>query len=303
MPSRAYILSLPERVIRSALGLSAGLLREIGEVAVPRTLRRGQLYKSLVDTTLRYVIEQVGGARGIYPPEDPRPENFLARRGAGHVIELLGIAAFRVSPAWVFAALADLSGFGRRLIPEIADALKEQGLLEKEARFESVDQLLDGLERTSSHLAQTMYVPPLDVSRLRSEWTEIRSRARGLKPADLPSLADISGAWEAVKQEAARQERSIFATSSLMAISAVRALPDRARWFSSSARVTAARTGRLFYATILEDYSHTLSDLREAGYASYARRQLSPYLRACVEQFSRRQRSVTERIVERIRKK
>ena len=28
MPSRAYLLSLPERVIRSALGLSAGLLRD-----------------------------------------------------------------------------------------------------------------------------------------------------------------------------------------------------------------------------------------------------------------------------------
>ena len=38
MPSRAYLLSLPERVIRSALGFSAGLLREFGEVVVPRLL-------------------------------------------------------------------------------------------------------------------------------------------------------------------------------------------------------------------------------------------------------------------------
>jgi hypothetical protein len=303
MPSRAYILSLPERVIRSALGLSAGLLREIGEVVVPRTVRHGQLYRSLVDTTLRYVIEQVGGAREVYPAEVPQPEDFLARRGVGHVIELLGIAAFRVSPVWVFAALADLSGVGRRLIPEIADALKQEGLLEKEAQFETVDQLLDGLEKTSSHLAQTMYVPPLDVARLRTEWGEVRSQARQLKPLDLPSLRDISGGWEALKQEAERQGRSIFATSSVMAIAAVRALPGRARWFSSSARVSAARTGRLFYATILEDYGHTLNELREIGYVSYARRQLSPYLRACVEQFSRRQRSITERIVERFQKK
>ena len=303
MPSRAYILSLPERVIRSALGLSAGLLREIGEVVVPRTVRHGQLYKSLVDTTLRYVIEQVGGAREVYPAEVPQPEDFLARRGVGHVIELLGIAAFRVSPVWVFAALADLSGVGRRLIPEIADALKQEGLLEKEAQFETVDQLLDGLEKTSSQLAQTMYVPPLDVARLRTELGAIRSQARGLKPLDLPSLTDISGGWEALKQEAERQGRSIFATSSVLAIAAVRALPARARWFSSSARVSAARTGRLFYATILEDYGHTLNELREIGYASYARRQLSPYLRACVEQFSRRQRSITERIVERFQKK
>jgi hypothetical protein len=302
MPSRAYLLSLPERLIRSALGFSAGLLREIGEVALPRTVRRGQLYKSLVDTTLRYVIEQVGGAQGVYPAEVPQAQDFLARRGVGHAIELLGIAAFRISPVWVFAALADLCGLGRRLIPEIAEALKEEGLLEKEVQFENVDQLLDNLEKTSSRLAQTINAPPIDIARLRKEWTEIRSQARGLKPVDLPSVKVIGSRWEELKDEAARQGRSIFETSSVMAISAVRTLPDRALWLSSSTRVGAARTGRLFSAALLEDYSHTLKQLRDVGYVTYARRQLSPYLRASVDQFSRRQRSMTERVIERMRK-
>jgi hypothetical protein len=301
MSSRMYLLSLPERVIRSALAFSAGLLREISEVVVPRAVRRGQLYRSLVDVTLRYVIEQVGGAKGVYPAEAPQAENFLARRGAGHVIELLGIAALRISPVWVFAALADLSGLGRRLIPEIAEALKEQGLLEREAQFENVDQLLDGFEKTSARLAQTINAPPLDVAGLRKEWAEIRMQARGLKPIDLPSVKAISGRWEELKNEAARQGRSIFETSSLMAISAMRALPDRARWLSSSTRVAAKRSGKLLSATLLDDYSRTLEELREVGYVTYAKRQLSPYLRACADQFSRHQRTLTERLIERIR--
>jgi hypothetical protein len=268
---------------------------------VPRAVRRGQLYRSLVDVTLRYVIEQVGGAKGVYPAEAPQAEDFLARRGAGHAIELLGLAALRISPVWVFAALADLSGLGRRLIPEIAEALKEQGLLEKEAQFENVDQLLDGLEKTSSRLARTINAPPLDVAGLRKEWTEIRMQARGLKPVDLPSVKAISGRWEELKDEAARQGRSIFETSSVMAISAVRALPDQARWLSSSTRVAAKRTGKLLSATLLDDYSHTLNELREVGYVTYARRQLSPYLRACVDQFSRQQRTLTDRLIETIR--
>ena len=303
MLPRAYLLSLPERAIRSALGFSAGLLREIGEVAVPRTVRRGQLYKSLVDTTLHYVIEQVGSAKGVYPTEVPPAQDFFARRGVGHAIELLGIAAFRVSPVWIFAALADLSGLGRRLIPEIAEALKEEGLLEKETRFESVDQVLDGLEKTSSRLAQTINAPPLDVGRLRKEWSELRLQARQLEPVDLPSLKDLASRWQELKREAARQGRSTFTTSSLMAISAAGALPHRARWLSSSTRAGATRTGKLLYTTILEDYSHTLNELREVGYAAYARRQLSPYLRACVNQFSRQQRSMTERVIERARRK
>jgi hypothetical protein len=300
--SRAYLLSLPERVVRSALGLSAGLLREVGEVVLPRGVRRSQLYKSLVDATLRYVIEQVGGAKGIYPLETAQPDDFLARRGAGNAIELLGIVAFRVSPVWVLAALADLSGLGRRLIPEIAEALKAQGLLEKEAQFHGVDQLLDGLERTSSRLAETLNTPPLDVDGLRKEWAEIRSQARGLKPTELPSPKAIGNQWEDLKQESARQGRSVFETSSVMAVSAVRALTDKARWLSASARVGATHTGKLLSGAILEHYSQTLNELRKVGYLTYAKRQLSPYLRACVDQFSPQRRTLTQRLLDRLRK-
>jgi len=299
MASRAYLMSLPERVIRSALGLSAGVLREVGELILPPAVRRSALYKSLVDMTLRYVIEEVGGAEGVYPIEQPQPADFLARRGAGHAIELLGIVAFRVSPVWVLAALADLSGLGRRLIPEIAAALKAEGLLNEGPQFESVDQLLDGLERTSAHLAQTMNAPPLNVAELRAEWQRIRNQARGAKPLQLPSPTAIGKQWEQLKQESARQGRSIFETSSLMAIAAVRDLPSKARWLSASTRVGARRAGRLLAADVLDGYSRTLKELRKVGYLSYAKRQLSPYLRACVDQFSQQRRTVTQRILSR----
>jgi hypothetical protein len=300
--SRAYLLSLPERVIRSALGLSAGLLREVGEVVLPQGVRRSALYKSLVDTTLRYVIEQVGGAKGVYPSEQPQPADFLARRGAGHAIELLGIVAFRVSPVWVLAALADLSGLGRRLIPEIAGALTAEGLLGETSGIESVDQLLDALEKTSSRLAQTMYVPPLNVAELRKEWQAIRSQARGANPLQLPSPAAIGTQWQQLKEESTRQGRSIFETSSLVALAALRALPARARWLTVSTGVGAGRAGKVLAADVLEGYSRTLAELRTVGYLAYARRQLSPYLRACVDQFSAQQRTLTQRLLGRMRR-
>ena len=303
MPSRAYLLSLPERVIRSALGLSAGLLREVGEVALPGGVRRSHLYRSLVDVTLRYVIEQVGGAEGIYPAAEPQPDDFLARRGAGHAIELLGIVAFRVSPVWVLAALADLSGVGRRLIPEIAAALEAEGLLEQGSRFESVDQLLDGLERTAARLAETVNTPPLDVASLRREWTAIRGEASRLRPTALPPSRAIAGRWEEIKEESARQGRSIFETSSVLAVATVRGMPGSARRLSASTRVGARHVGKLLSGAVLDYYSQTLSELRQVGYLTYARRQLSPYLRACVGQFSPRRRTLTQQLLDKARRR
>jgi hypothetical protein len=44
---RNFLLSLPERALRSATALAGGLLREMGDVAIPRTIRRSQLYRNL----------------------------------------------------------------------------------------------------------------------------------------------------------------------------------------------------------------------------------------------------------------
>jgi len=289
-----YLLSVPERVVRAVLGIGAGVAREVGEVALPDGVRRSRLYQNLVDATLRFLIEQVGGAEGVYTDEPALPENFLARRTAGNVVEMLGIVAFRASPVWVLAALADVCGMGRQVIPEIADALKAQGLLDKDAEFTTVDQLLDGLERTSARLAATINAPPLDVAGLRQEWDAIRREA-GTVP--LPSREAIASMWSDLKTESERQERSIFETSSMMAMSAARAIPDGVRWAAASARVGTARTGQMLAAVLLDHYRGTLADIRDVGYLAYANRQFRPYVRAAAGQFSPARRTLTERLL------
>jgi hypothetical protein len=297
---KAYLLSLPERLIRSTVGLGAGVAREVGEVALPDGVRHSQLYRNLVDATLQFLIEQVGGVEGVYRIDDALPDNFLARRTAGNAVEVLGIVAFRASPVWILAALADICGIGRHLIPEVTEALKAQGLLEQDAQFSTVDQLLDGLERTSTHLAATVNAPPLDVNGLRAEWEILREDARRLPRASLPSRESISAVWADLKTESARQERSIFETSSLMAVSAARALPGGVRWLSTSARIGAARTGQVVAAALLDHYRQTLSEIQHVGYVTYAGRQFRPYIRAAARQFSPKRRTLTQRLLEKL---
>jgi hypothetical protein len=299
---KTYLLSLPERLLRSGLGLGAGVAREIGEVVLPDGVRRSRLYQNLVDTTLRFLIEQVGGVEGAYPQDEPLPDDFLKRRTAGNVIEALGIVAFRASPVWVLAALADVCGIGRQLIPEIAASLKEQKLLDESTQFTSVDQILDGLEQTSSRLAETINTPPLDVATLRQEWQALRDEARTLAPPSLPSREMIGSVWAQLRAEAARQQRSIFETSSMMAVSAVKALPESARWLSASAVVGASKTGQIVATALLDHYRTTLDDLREVGFATFAARQLGPYVRAAVSQFSPDRVTLTERFLEKTTK-
>ena len=117
-----YLLSLPERVLRSASALAGGLLQEIGRSALPEGVRKSRLYVNLVELTLRILIEKVGQVDGVFPSEGELNNDLLLRRTAGGGLEMIGVLAFRASPVWVLAALADVRGAGRLLLADITGA-------------------------------------------------------------------------------------------------------------------------------------------------------------------------------------
>jgi hypothetical protein len=63
--------------------------------------------------------------------------------------------------------------------------------------------------------------------------------------------------------------------------------------------VGATRTGQIVANGLLEHYRTTLDDIRDVGYTTFAARQLGPYVRAAVSQFSPERVTLTERFLER----
>lgn len=295
-----YAASLPERVVRSASALAAGTAREVATVALPIGFRRGRLYRSLVDVTLQFLIEDVGGVPVAAPSEQKLTEDFLLRRAAGNGIELMGVVAFRASPVWVLAALADVAGFGRQLIPEIAESLKKEGLLAQDGSFATMEQLLAGLERSSGQLAETVNTPPLDVAGLREEWGKFVTEARQLPTPQLPSASDVTRVWQDLRATAEREQRSVFEVSSLLAVSAVGELPERARVLSKAAAIVLRHGGAAVSNALLEHYRQSLAEMREVGYLRYGARQLSPYAQAAIGAFSPARSTLTERWLDKL---
>lgn len=294
-----YVLSLPERAIRSLGALSGGLLREIGNVALPASVRRTTLYRTMVDVALRFLIEEVGQVEGVYPSENRLAENFLLKRTASHGIELLGILAFHASPVWILAALADATGGGRKLIQEISQALKEEGLLEPGATFETMDQMLDGLEKTSGHLAVALNLPPVNITNLRHEWAQLKDELATIPPKNVAALERVEQVWSDLRKASEEQDRSVFTLSSLMALSTVSHLPASVFWLSKAARSAARRTGKVLGEAILDHYTDTLEEITRTGFMAYWTREFRPYLRGAAEQFAPGRQSLTERLLTR----
>ena len=176
-----------------------------------------------------------------------RPQKGRFRQFHQIGIELIGILAFRASPVWVLAALADASGAGRYLIREISASLKDDGLLERSTEFTTVDEMLAGLEASSGRLAATINTPPLDVATLRQEWSALRRDLSRIPPKQLPRIDSLRELWAGIRDEAQKQHRSVFQVSSLMAMSYITNVPQKPRWLSASARSAARKTGVAAY--------------------------------------------------------
>jgi len=253
----------------------------------------------MVEVTLRFLIEEVGQVQGVYPPEGKLAEKFLLQRTASHGIELLGILAFQASPIWVLAALADAAGGSQRLIRELAEALKEEGLLDAATRFDTMEQVLDGLEKSSGLLATTLNLPPVDMPGLRREWDRLKTELRSIPPRNMPSLARVEQVWRTLETSARQQGRPVFLVSSAIALSALAHLPVNVLRLSRAASSAAMRTGKVIGEAVLDHYTQALAEMGKEGFVAYWTREFRPYLRGAAEQFAPDHGTLTERLLRR----
>ena len=82
----------------------------------------------------------------------------------------------------------------------------------------SFEELLSVLEDTSGVLADTVDVPPLNMTSVRISWQELRRQA-----TDLPDAADLERIYAELQLAARQEDRSILEISSMVALGAVRA--------------------------------------------------------------------------------
>ncbi|MFN0197808.1 MAG: hypothetical protein ACKVT0_13775, partial [Planctomycetaceae bacterium] len=58
-----YTLSLPERTVRSTIGLAAGTVQEAATLLVPGAFQNSKTYELVVRNSLRFLTNDVGGVK------------------------------------------------------------------------------------------------------------------------------------------------------------------------------------------------------------------------------------------------
>lgn len=281
-PATPYLVSLPERLVRSLAALLGGTLHETFELVLPRLVRRSRLYEATARNLLRVTIELVGAVPARTPAEhehEPDPGRLAVRKGAGNVVELGSIAAFGFSPLWVLAAAADVTRGSRVYLDAFVAELVRVRALPEGSRPGSVDELLGALEGVSGTSARLIDIPPLEVAALRRSLADLRRDA-----ATLPPPQELARVFDGLRLVARRERTSLLEVSVGVGLA-----------FFNSAR----HVGRQH---LLDPYREDLRPVGAEGFGSYARRVSRPYAEAVARHFDTGLQTLTERGMSRLRR-
>ncbi len=278
----AYLVSIPERIVRAVAAALGGTIHEAAELVLPRLVRKSRFYEATAKNLLRITVELVGGVERpraeVADEHESSPKRLAVRKAGGNVVELGSILAFGFSPLWLLAGAADVTRGTRVYLDTLVSELKAAGVIAQSAQFASVDDLLAALEGASGTTARLIDIPPVEIEGLKRSLADLRDDAKSL-----PTPPELAAVYQALLDEADREKRSPLEVSVGMGLA-----------FFNSAR----KVGRQH---VLDPYTEDLAPVRDEGFAAYAKRVGRPYGQAVTRHFDPRTQTLTEKGLERVR--
>jgi hypothetical protein len=291
----AFLLSLPERVVRTLAALVATLAYGLTRL-VPGPLRRGKLFRLVVERQIRMIGDDVGGA-GLFPGVTPTDARSATRLAVGGAVDNLMMIGLRASPLWVLLAATDASKGAQLFLRELGADLKERGLMREGSRLDSLDDVLEGLSRLSDRLADTVDMPPLSVAEMRATLGAVGKDAEGLGRTALLDAADVDGLVEDLRDFALRSEHGLLETAGALAVGTLRSAGNVFQGGLVVAGSTARIVRRVVWKDVLGDYARTLERLRRRGLQGSLAAFVRPPLTSLVRHFSWRFLTLTETLL------
>ncbi len=277
-----YLLSLPERVVRSAAAVVGGTSLLVTETLFPEVVKESTTYRVIVGNLQKFMITRVAQVEYFPASEEEQViDGYIGRKLAGNVLEMAGLMTMRFSPVWVFALAGDAAAGSKVFLDRLSTNLKQHQVIDPASDPEDIVGLLDAIQRASSTSATVVDTPPLTGEQLSSLAGDLADGYGQMFSKSQSLLSRFETLQTRMEQTAGAEGLSVEAVSGIMAI-------DVAAIAKAGAGTTMAvgQTGaELFGEKILASYERTLDELNSQGASAYLNRYMKPFMDAAVEHF------------------
>jgi len=299
-----YGVSLPERFVRSAVGLTAGTAKEIAEFIVPQAFQSSKSYEVAIRNSLNFLLSNVatisetGAKSGESAPAVPAglmdsrrqvsgttqesagtsgtetdAGRFVAKKAISNFIDITGLTTLHVSPLWILAIVSDTAYGTKVYLNELAVELQRQGLIDNSSTIHKVDDVFEAVRKASSRAASTFDLPPLSLLELKQSLTQTRAALQEIDPAQLIPESEIRRLWQDMKELAVSENISLLGVSGALAMQTV----ERIRGATQGTLAGLFVAGKIINRNIFGHYAQALVDVHQRGILQSVRDSFEPY--------------------------
>jgi hypothetical protein len=308
-----YGLSLPERLVRSAVGVTAGTAKEIAEFVVPQAFQSSKTYEVAIRNSLNFLLSNVGtvtesqtepvvarssdqtpgDAAQDVDPAIGNPGRFVARKALGNFIDIAGLATLHVSPLWILAIVSDTAYGTKTYLNELAAELQKQGLIDDSSTIHKVDDLFNAVKEASGKAASNFDQPPLSLDELRTSIEQTRKALNEVDPTLLIPESEIGRFWNDMKQLAKQENVSLLGVSGAVAMQTVESIRNVSHGTLTGLFVA----GKIINRNIFGHYANALSQIHQQGIWESVRETYGPYVDLAWGNFVSSRKTWTEQVL------
>jgi hypothetical protein len=291
-----FLLSIPERTVRSLAAVGGGTTLLLTETLLPPTLQESTLYRVTIGDFQQFLIEQVAQMdREVLANVKTRDleKRFMTRRMAGSVVDAAGLLWIRLSPLWVFAIASDAAAGSKVFLHRLVMQLKQNGVLAEEAQIDDLAALLDALHTASDKSAQTVNMPPLSAEDVKQTADELRQSYGRLFTNTSNLLPRLETLWSQMETVAKQEDASTAKVSGMMTLDLV----DWGKKGVNTVTAVGQTGGELIGEHILGSYAQTLNRIAKEGLPRYFSRMMMPFAETAVNHFNADRTTWTEAVI------
>ena len=273
-----YLLSLPDRALRSAAALVGGTSLLLTETLLPDVLRETTTSRITIGDLQKFLITRLAQ---VPPAEQALQERmsdlYLRKKVVGGTMEAIGLLKMRFSPVWVFAIAGDAAGGSKVFLHRLVDNLKENAVIDQESNPGNLVELLDAVQTASYGSAKAIDTPPLSQEELAIVAEDLTSSFGKMFSSGQPLLLQFESVWRRMERVAFEQDLSLEQLGGLMATNAAS--------LGKTGLAVSLTSADLFGEKILDSYGRTLDEISRQGLGSYVSHTMLPFLEAAVSHF------------------
>ncbi|TCT16276.1 hypothetical protein EDC18_102293 [Natranaerovirga pectinivora] len=287
-----YILSVPERTIKSVVSIGTGMTSLLTNLLLPSIVKDSITYRVTFGMLQQFLIEKVAQVEQKEKNIQLK-DHYMIRKTAGSIIEGIGLISVRFSPVWMLAILSDISGGSKVYVKRLMEDLKKCGLIEQEVNYENIYDLLEGVNRFSNIGVNAIDMPPISAKDFNEFKKSLVTEFSHDKNASQKMYKALEKVYKRMEEVSEKEKMSLKKLNGAMTIDLMLKTSKKGLDIT---RVTTKTSIDMIYEVIIKNYMDSLDKVNRIGKRKYLIEHMTPFMKQFKDHYKKDKKTITEKV-------